>query len=284
MTLILLATGADMPELCSDDQLLLRALREHGIAARAVVWSDPAVSWGDASLVVIRSTWDYVERVEDFLQWVRRVDAVAPLLNSRALVERNWHKSYLRELVARGVAVVPARWYSAGQPVQVDEALAVWGTVAIKPAVGANGLDLLVGDDTLRDELQSHAERLISRHDLIVQKFLSSVAVEGELSLVYVDGMYAHTIRKFAGDGDYRVQEEHGGHAELATPPEPERSIADSLVESVGGSLYARVDFLYDDGRPVVGEFELIEPELYFRYHPPTIDRMVAAITNRLGL
>ena len=47
---------------------------------------------------------------------------------------------------------------------------------------------------------------------------------------------------------------------------------------------YARVDLVRaDDGEPALMELELIEPELFFRFHPPAADALAAEIADELG-
>ena len=66
-------------------------------------WDDPATE--DADLVILRATWDYAERRDEFLAWTRRV---RNLLNAPDVVAWNSDKRYLRDLAAAGVPVVPS--------------------------------------------------------------------------------------------------------------------------------------------------------------------------------
>jgi hypothetical protein len=69
---VVLATCAELPSGDPDDADLVPALAAHGVAARWQTWNDPAAAWGDA-IVVLRSTWDYSARREDFLRWTATV-------------------------------------------------------------------------------------------------------------------------------------------------------------------------------------------------------------------
>ena len=42
---------------------LIDALRRLGVAAAHAAWDDPTVDWASFALTVVRSTWDYPERV-----------------------------------------------------------------------------------------------------------------------------------------------------------------------------------------------------------------------------
>ncbi len=55
-----------------DDLRVIEALRARGIEAVHAVWDDPAVDWQSFALVVIRSTWDYIDRRDEFLAWADR--------------------------------------------------------------------------------------------------------------------------------------------------------------------------------------------------------------------
>src|SRR3712207_6257562 len=145
MTTIALATSAELPDLDPDSQLLVPALAEHGVDATPLVWTDPDVDWEAYDAVVVRSVWDYFERLEEFLAWVDRVGPVAQrFLNPAPIVRWNAHKTYLRDLGERGVPVVDTVWVDRGERATVpfDEAI-------VKPAVsgGSVGLRQVRGGD-----------------------------------------------------------------------------------------------------------------------------------------
>ena len=66
---VALATCAGVPPEFDDDELLAEALRSRGCGAEFADWADPDVDWQRFDLVVIRSTWDYTHRREEFLAW-----------------------------------------------------------------------------------------------------------------------------------------------------------------------------------------------------------------------
>src|SRR3977135_3594168 len=110
MKRIALATAAKLPTLNDDDRLVIPALAELGLAAVPAVGDSPDVCWEEFQGVVVRSCWDYHQRLEEFLAWVTRLErAGVPLWNPPALLRWNSHKGYLRDLAARGVAIVQTR-------------------------------------------------------------------------------------------------------------------------------------------------------------------------------
>ena len=70
---IALATRSGLPAWEVDDRHLHRALAAAGCAFEQPVWDDPAVDWQRYAAVLIRTTWDYQDKLAAFRQWARRV-------------------------------------------------------------------------------------------------------------------------------------------------------------------------------------------------------------------
>ena len=96
---IVLAGCPALPEGDGDDAELVAALRQRGLHARWLSWDDPETLRAD--LVILRATWDYIDRLDAFLEWTTRV---ANLLNAPAVVAWNTDKHYLADLARRGRA------------------------------------------------------------------------------------------------------------------------------------------------------------------------------------
>ena len=144
MKRIALATAAKLPTLNDDDRLLIPARAELGVAAVPAVWDAPDVCWDECHAVLVRSCWDYHHRLEEFLAWVTRLErADVPLWNPPAVLRWNSHKSYLRDLAARGVPIVPTRWLARGRRVGLARLLRDegWSDAVLKPAVSASATD-----------------------------------------------------------------------------------------------------------------------------------------------
>src|SRR5215210_8035587 len=94
---VALVTYSKLADWAKDEHLLAGALGRRGVRAGLVAWDDPAVEWERIGVCVIRSTWDYHHRVDEFLGWAERVGAVTPLYNSAEVVRWNTRKTYLRD-------------------------------------------------------------------------------------------------------------------------------------------------------------------------------------------
>lgn len=254
-----------------DSEVLLPALAELGVEAEVVAWSDPEVDWASFDRAVIRSTWDYHERSGAFADWIRAAAAATDLRNGAATVLWNLDKTYLRELDAAGVPVVPTIWLESG-PRDLSATLAErgWEDVVVKPSVDLGALNLV---RTTADVAADAASRLSGT--VMVQPFLPDLEREGELSLVFLGGAFSHAIVKRPAAGDFRVQPRYGGTAERVEPPTGAVEAAQrALALAPDPPLYARVDLVRDlEGRPCVIELELIEPFLFLPDVPEGLDR-----------
>ena len=75
------------------------------------------VDWTRFDAALLRSTWDYVDRIDEFLAWCRSLRRRnAPWLNPPDVVRWNTDKHYLAQLARAGVPVVPTRFVEAGRP------------------------------------------------------------------------------------------------------------------------------------------------------------------------
>ena len=282
---VALATCRELPGGDEDADLLLAAAGAVGLDTDWRVWDDPAVDWGSYDLVVIRSTWDYVPRRDDFASWAASVPRLA---NPADVVVWNTDKTYLRELAAGGVPVVPTAWLTPGG----DEDWPPWPDLVVKPTVSAGSKDTARYGPAEQDRARAHAARLLDAgRPVMVQPYLSAVDTEGEAALVYVGGSYSHSLRKAAilRAGDSAETDELFRPEEIVERKATagEQALAERALALVPGGaerlLYARVDLLPGpDGEPVVIELELAEPSLFLTEAPGSADRFAAAIRAAL--
>ncbi len=260
-------THRGAPDLTSDDRLAAEACVARGMEVSARAWDDPGVTWGAFDRVVLRSTWNYHLAPGAFDAWLQELaDAGLPVLNPVPVVRWNARKDYLLELAAGGVAVVPTRILAPGEDPMPGRWAAAFETpeVVVKPAVGASAhgvvrtrLDAPGAGEWLRTAA--------SGGPILIQPFRQEVRERGEWSAVFIDGEYSHAVLKRPAEGDFRVQEELGGHAVPGEAPEAIRTLGRAaLTGAPGRTLYARVDAVEGSDGPRLMELELIEPALYF--------------------
>ncbi len=257
-------------------------LQARGHRAEVVAWHDD-LDWSVYDLVVIRSTWDYFERLEEFLTWVDRVHVQSRIINPPSVVRWNAHKGYLAELGAAGVAVLPMLVLPQGsQDVAAAIAATGWDEAVVKPAVDGGARQAARGA-AASDTLLAHAQRLVALGDVVVQPYAAGIE-QGEVSLVVFGGEVSHAVRKVPARGDYRVQAHHGGAELPHTVTDAELATARAALASApDGVVYARVDLVEHEGVPTVMELELIEPDLFLRLDEHALGRFVDVIEAQLA-
>lgn len=280
---VLLATCAEVPALDPDDASLLPLLRARGVGVAPAVWTDPAAGWASSDLVVVRSTWDYYPRRPAFLAWAAGLPRV---LNGADVLAWNTDKSYLRELAAAGLPVVPTTWVEPDTPYEAPLVEHV-----VKPAVSGGA------KDTARyrpgDEAAAHAHVAALQaagRRVLVQPYLAGVDEAGETGLLFLDDRFSHAIRKgpILRVGGGLVEGLYAEETiEARAPSEAERELAESVLDALpfprGDLLYARVDLVPGaDARPVLLELELTEPSLFLRTAPGAVERFADAIAARV--
>lgn len=274
-------------QIMKEEGLLLAGLRSRGLRARRVAWSNPTFDWSTTRGAVFRSTWDYFERYPEFSAWMDRVVSQTRLFNSPALLRWNLDKHYLGDLAERGVTVPATRFIERGETASLHELVASsgFGEVIIKPAISGAARHTY---RLRREDCAAHEpvfRELIANEAMLLQPFLGNVLAQGELSLIVLGGRCTHAVRKIAKPGDFRVQDDHGGTVHAHTPTAAEVAFAESAVAACPElPMYARVDAVRDDtGALTTMELELVEPELFFRFHPPSADVLAEALADALA-
>jgi glutathione synthase/RimK-type ligase-like ATP-grasp enzyme len=274
-----------VPYLPGVDVGLAEALGTLGFETATPSWDDPDVDWARFDLIVLRTPWDAVYTPVAFVDWTRRSSTVRPVWNGPDVVDWNMHKRYLLEVEAAGVPIVPTLLSEAGSTESLRSHMRRLGSrqVVVKPAIDAGGEHLLRVTETNTQAGEQHLGELLAAGDVLIQPFLSSVLTAGELSVVGLNGAIRYAVRKRPATGEVRIHPEYGGLVEEFPLTTELRDLASRALAVVKHDwLYARVDLLQaDDGSWVVGEVELIEPDLYLRFVPGSAEQVAAAIVER---
>jgi len=239
-----------------------RVLVEAGIEVEQSPWTEPLAPGFDAALGL--GAWGYHLEPRRWLEVLSGWSG-PPLLNPPAVMAWNTRKTYLAELAAAGAPVTPTLAFDGElTPRDLQRARERFGvdTLVAKPAVAASGYGAC--------RLEPGEVPPTGLGETLVQPFMDSVSGEGELSLFHFGGRFSHAVRKVAAEGDFRVQAEYGGaQPPTEAPAEALRAAAEVLAVAPSPLTYARVDMVRGpDGRFVLMELELIEPELYLGMAP----------------
>jgi hypothetical protein len=294
---VALVTAREARGLDEDMPPLRAALQAAGARSEIVDWDNGAVDWGSFDLALLRSTWDYADRLQEFLAWVEATARRTTLLNPPSVVRWNTDKHYLAELARAAVPVVPSTFIEPGE--SADRALREFllrhedsAEFVVKPSVGAGSRDT---QRHLREQVEpavTQAQRLLDAgRSVLLQPYLDSVDRDGETALIYFAGQFSHAIRK----GPLLPPGLAGSPAvglfapEKITPRTPgadELRVAERVLAALpfAAPLYARIDLIRDaGGAPTLLELELTEPSLFFAYAAGAAERFTSAVLGAAG-
>ena len=275
---IALVTTRDLLVEDSDETALLAVLPE----AEVVPWEAEDVNWGAYGLVVLRSPWNYIDKLDEFLAWAARVASATLLVNPLEIIEWNTDKRYLADLAARGIPIVPTESVAPGE----RPTGSLGGGIVVKPSVG-NGSN---GAKLLRDDEDGAAAHIAALHEqgrtAMIQPYIAGVDEHGETALIFLNGTFSHAARKAAilsrdmswSTGLY-ADEKVGPTAATAA----ELELAERVLADLPGLAYARVDLLPTADGPVVLELELTEPSLFLAMEPGAPGRAATAFRSLLA-
>jgi glutathione synthase/RimK-type ligase-like ATP-grasp enzyme len=277
-------TSQEYPALTPDDQLASHALEKLGAKVEPLIWDQFSLPH-QSDAYIVRSPWDYFAKFDLFNKVIQGLPD-AKLHNSKKIIFWNMNKTYLRELVAKGVNVIPTYWIPG--KVNLSEAQewisknAAEGFV-VKSSVSAGG------HDTFLHKNKKLAEEMIFKthfpnEEIMVQSFCPEIQKEGEWSLLFFNGKFSHSILKKPSSTEFRVQEKLGGSVEVAKAPESLIKQAQDIVAlSPEVPLYARVDGVLRNGRLMLMELEVLEPSLFLAQCHDAPERLAKAILSRAG-
>jgi O-ureido-D-serine cyclo-ligase len=283
---IALVTAAAARDLDEDLPPLESALRNAGAEVAIAEWDRPQ-DWSRFDIALLRSTWDYPQRLQEFFDWAGAVSTKTKLLNPLQVVKRSSDKHYLSELVRAGVPTVLTKFVEPGEN-PVARIAEFSGEFVVKPAIGAGSRDAQRFGSEEQDDAAEHARRMLSeKRSVMVQPYLSRVDDYGETALIYFDGKFSHAIRKGP-----LLKRKEGPTTELFAKESITARVPDAAELRVGARaieampfetpLYARVDLIRDEkGEPVVLELEMIEPSLFFPFAGGSAERFAVSVIRR---
>lgn len=286
---VALVTARPARGLDEDEPPLHLALQKAGCDVQIAEWDDANADWASFDVALLRSAWDYAERVTEFLAWVERASKLTHVLNPLPVVRWNTDKHYLAQLAAAGVATVPSTFIEpgddAGQAIGKLLELHDNAELVVKPAIGAGSRDTERHRRTELGPAVAHAKRLLNANrSVLVQPYLERVDRDGETALMFFEGRFSHAIRKGPLLPPGGVATTGLFAAESITPRVPgadEMRLAEKIVAAVPFDipLYARIDLIRDDdGAPCLLELELTEPSLFFAHAAGSAEKFTAAV------
>ncbi len=282
---IALLTCQNWPNAKEKEQKLAKEINPK-IEVGVTVWNDASVNWAEYDCLIFRSIWDYFEFPTEFNDWLNEIEGLnIKTLNPLAVIRQNQHKFYLQTLQNQGFDIIPTVFVEKNTDLNLGILKQKnWPRAVIKPAISAGSyLTTLFGIDEI-EAISAEYTPIVPKRDLLLQPFMPEIQTQGEISMLFYGGQYSHAILKKPVQNDFRVQVQFGG---VATPYQPSHKVietAEKIIATFGQDLlYARVDGIMSEGRFLLMEVELIEPDLFFDYHPEAKKRYLVALERMIG-
>lgn len=269
-----------------EDRLLREAMETLGMKITRKSWDDLNFDWSSSKFIIFRATWDYFERYKEFSAWLNKVGKLTTLLNSEKIIRWNIDKHYMLDLQKEGVHICETYFIEQGETASLSTLSKKYNLqhFVLKPCVSGGAWHTYNID---RKNIADHEDifsELIAGEAMMLQPFQHNIVSKGEISMMVMNGKFTHAVLKIAKAGDFRVQDDFGGSVHDYAPSPDEIAFAEHAVKScIEIPIYARVDvFLDNQSRLALAELELIEPELWFRNHPPAAMELAKGIKKRV--
>ena len=293
-------TTVDQDAIHDDVDLPLQkaAFADAGIELVQAPWDDASVAWNSFDVVVVRSPWNYVDRLDEFLDWLAARQGLAQFHNPVALIEWNMDKHYLADLSARGVPIVPTVFVDAIDDFPGAASSVGSPEIVVKPTVSAGSR--LTGRFTRDDQAAAVLANdiLAKGFTVMVQPFASRIDTEGEIGTVLFDGVRSHSFHKAAllAESGALVGGEYREEIMAVVAPDDVLDVVEAASAAVRAIarergwlgpedqlLYGRYDVIRrDDGTPALLEAELFEPCFFLTTDSNAASRFVEAVRRRI--
>ncbi len=265
---------------------LHRFLTEKGLNVSFQIWDDPKVDWSRFDLVILKSPWDYFDKIDAFYTWLDKLEQIGcRVLNPISTVRWNADKRYLKDIQDKGMDIVPTIWLEKGNTFNAAEAFEKLGSekIIVKPSVSGGAKNTFALNPTDAQAQTDTINSLLAEEAFLVQPFVEEIKTKGEWSFLFFNGEYSHTVLKTVKPGDFRVQHFFGGTIHTPEPPAALLESAHNIVDHFAQDcLYARVDGVEINGQLHLMELELIEPFLFLGMSEGALERYYEAIVEHL--
>ena len=267
------------------DNLIINPLREFGWDCDFVSWESRNIDWDQYKSVIIRSTWNYQEKFENFIKVLSEIDTSSAFLyNSIDIVKWNINKQYLNDLEEKKIEIVPSMFYMNFNSKEIYELFSSFNSkkLIIKPCISANADSTYILDQNSFNDIIDTLKVFFKKREFIIQPFIENIKFEGEYSLIFFGNKLSHALLKTPRNGDFRVQEEHGGILKPIINPEIDLiKFGERVIENLPEPcLYSRVDIVKHNNKFLLMEVELIEPSLYFNMDSKSSSRFAKVFNN----
>ena len=263
--------------------ILRKGLAPNGFELTPVRWVESGVDWARYAAVMVNCAWDYQDRHDDFLATLDRIAALGvPVFNDPATVRWNIRKTYLREIEAKGVPVIPTLWPEAPTADDITHAMEVFGSddVIIKRQVGGGARG-----QTRYTRANLPAPGSILDRPGMIQPFIPPSPPKANTPSSSSTAISATRWSSARSPATTASRRPMAASSQAIDPTPADRAAAQLVLDVLDTPpLYARVDMVRGaDGRLLLMELEVLEPYLFPKDGPQIGAMLGAALKRRLG-
>lgn len=245
------------------DDITLRdkAIKE-GIDSIIISW-DKKFNYRKTDIVIIRSCWDYDERIEEFMHKMKDISKTSNLINNYNIISKNYNKEYLKKFRDRGVDIVPTTFVRTIKELKIEHDSEY---LVLKPNISASGKDTYRVKRTDYKAILAIANKILKDKVLLIQPFIEEINTSSEYSTVVIDSKICMNMKKTPKSDGFLVHPHFGGvYKRYDYLSKSDILFVKKVIKEIDDSfVYARIDYLHDKNkRPMLLEVELIEPRLY---------------------
>jgi glutathione synthase/RimK-type ligase-like ATP-grasp enzyme len=271
----------------NEDDQLLAFLQSKNLTIAKVIWDDNNVNWEQFDLVIIKSPWDYFNKINAFYAWLAQLKSKnIRVLNPIDVIQWNADKHYLTDIESAKLNLTPSIFVERGSKIDLSTYFEQLGSkkIVVKPVVSGGSKNTFKVSPENIDVVNEEVNALLAEEGFIIQPFLEEIAAHGEWSFLFFGGKFSHALLKKAKPGDFRVQSIFGGTINLTTPPTHLLASAQQYVDQFAkGCLYARVDGVLVYEVFLLMELELIEPFLFLDTNQSALQNYYNALVGLLN-
>lgn len=285
---IAILTCAEMPDMLPYDIEVVKQLKEKGVETSVFIWDELLKFTPDVlknyDYVLIRSIWDYYRKVEKFNKLLDFLDASGiSVLNPIDIVRWNMDKKYLLELHNEGYSIIPTIFNFGEDTDSFKIAVSKgWKKMILKPMISAGSYHTFVIEPDEKERFNKLIDNYYINRPYMLQEFIPEIS-QGEISTITLtnpvnqkNGEFSYSVTKVPKKGDYRVQINYGGEYSIGEVDPIIKNISKQITKRFGNKLlYQRLDGLWRNGKFLIMEIELIEPDLYLNHSKDALNYWV---------
>jgi len=282
-------TSVEMPEMLPYDMEVIKTLNDRGVDTAVFVWdelinNDPE-KLRNYDAVLIRTIWDYFIKYDEFLKLLSFLDASKlPVFNPVEILRWNMNKKYLAELQDEGFDIIPTVFNLNNEYDSFEKALSLgWKKMVLKPVISGNSYHTFVVDANEKDKFEQLLKKYYQNRPFMLQEFIPEIS-NGEISTITFSNDYSYSVTKIPSEGEYRVQFDYGGIYHFGDVDPVIKTICDQIAKRFANKLlYQRVDGVWRDGKFLIMEVELIEPDIYLNLSEDAKNNWVESLLGNLN-